>query len=358
MAGHYITYLLGFTALFAYNILDDGYLPFILDVIFVLISIISILTVIILRKSVSARFASEMTVTECGSTASVALKIKNGSRIPVNCCMVKIICSSNGKKTGKYRLNLHIPPMSEADAAAEVPCRRCRLTDVMAVRIYLYDYLKLFILSRRVNISSCILVMPKKHEIDEISQMQKDMDEDSETTYSMTVPGDDPSEIFGIKEYEPGDRIRNIHWKLSAKKNQIMVKEYGMPVTDRNAVIIDNIKEAYGLLYGLADMLISAGLSFTAYYSETERKKITVRTDIYELFAALYRCENDKKTYDAFEQTDATRIFYVADRYDNSAVIKMNELARMGRVYHLIPITGGGNGRITRHELQGEVYEA
>ena len=46
----------------------------------------------------------------------------------------------------------------------------------------------------------------------------------SETEES-TERGNDFAEVSDIREYAPGDRIRDIHWKLSAKKDILMVKE-------------------------------------------------------------------------------------------------------------------------------------
>ena len=37
--------------------------------------------------------------------------------------------------------------------------------------------------------------------------------------------GNDFAEITDVREYRPGDRIKDIHWKLSAKKETLMVKE-------------------------------------------------------------------------------------------------------------------------------------
>ena len=55
--------------------------------------------------------------------------------------------------------------------------------------------------------------------------------EDSER-WSFLKAGNDPSETFAIREYVPGDPIRQIHWKLSQKTDQLMVRELGLPVSD------------------------------------------------------------------------------------------------------------------------------
>ncbi len=46
----------------------------------------------------------------------------------------------------------------------------------------------------------------------------------SETEESMEK-GYDFSEVHDIREYIPGDKLRDIHWKLSAKQGELMVKE-------------------------------------------------------------------------------------------------------------------------------------
>lgn len=46
--------------------------------------------------------------------------------------------------------------------------------------------------------------------------------------YSQTKKGQDVNEIFALREYIPGDGIRKIHWKLSAKQNRLVVRDFGL----------------------------------------------------------------------------------------------------------------------------------
>lgn len=36
--------------------------------------------------------------------------------------------------------------------------------------------------------------------------------------------GNDPSEIFDIKDYTPGDDLRFVHWKLSGKADHLIMR--------------------------------------------------------------------------------------------------------------------------------------
>ncbi len=57
--------------------------------------------------------------------------------------------------------------------------------------------------------------------------------------YSAEKPGSDPGEIFAIREYIPGDPIRQIHWKLSEKCDKTMVREFGLQVVNDMLVLLE-----------------------------------------------------------------------------------------------------------------------
>ena len=60
--------------------------------------------------------------------------------------------------------------------------------------------------------------------------------------YSQNRPGSDPSETFAIREYVPGDPIRQIHWKLSQKTDQLMMRELGLPIATQILLIFRNLR--------------------------------------------------------------------------------------------------------------------
>lgn len=48
--------------------------------------------------------------------------------------------------------------------------------------------------------------------------------------YSTLEPGRDVSETFDVRPYVPGDEVRAIHWKLSAKSEDFMVRRFVKPI--------------------------------------------------------------------------------------------------------------------------------
>ena len=83
----------------------------------------------------------------------------------------------------------------------------------------------------------------------------------SSDNFNTEKPGDDPSEVFAIREYQPGDRPRSIHWKQSVKTENLLVKEMSLPKEDNIMLIFDCTEklqravELYGnISYSLAEI--------------------------------------------------------------------------------------------------------
>ena len=89
--------------------------------------------------------------------------------------------------------------------------------------------------------------------------------------YSKTSKGDDPSEIFDIHEYHDGDKINRIHWKLTAKQDKTMVKDYSLPISNSIVLMadlhLDTNTDDYMLIY---DTLVEAIASISYYLIEND----------------------------------------------------------------------------------------
>ncbi len=75
-----------------------------------------------------------------------------------------------------------------------------------------------------------LLVTPAVSEVPVfVSRQSRDFAGESEV-YSKEKGGDDASEVFRIRNYQPGDKLRSIHWKLSAKTGELIVCEESLPL--------------------------------------------------------------------------------------------------------------------------------
>lgn len=100
----------------------------------------------------------------------------------------------------------------------------CGIWEISCEKIRLSDFL-LFFRIRKWTKPKCVLVcLPKKHPIQGVFFAE---DSGGEEAANPWAAGGDASVVRDIREYRPGDRLSNVHWKLSAKKETLQVLEYG-----------------------------------------------------------------------------------------------------------------------------------
>ncbi|MBQ8927529.1 MAG: DUF58 domain-containing protein [Oscillospiraceae bacterium] len=94
-------------------------------------------------------------------------------------------------------------------------------------------------------------------------------------------PGDDPSEIYRIREYQPGDPVGRIHWKLTARTGTPYLKELGYPVEACCLLLVQASREGDSgslqslemlmtLAYSLPLALLRAGEPFRLAWFDTD----------------------------------------------------------------------------------------
>ncbi|MCI9491191.1 MAG: DUF58 domain-containing protein [Dorea sp.] len=96
--------------------------------------------------------------------------------------------------------------------------------------LVLYDLLGIFRRKIPLHDKRSVGIMPPFELIPmEITRRTREFLADADE-YSTQKHGDDPDEIYQVREYRPPDPVHSIHWKLSAKEDELMVKEHGFPL--------------------------------------------------------------------------------------------------------------------------------
>lgn len=94
----------------------------------------------------------------------------------------------------------------------------------------IYDLLGIFYRRIRIDKKKYIGIMPSFELVPlEITRRTRDFAAEAEE-FSGERSGDDPSEIYQVREYRAQDNIHSIHWKMTAKEDKLMVKEQAFPM--------------------------------------------------------------------------------------------------------------------------------
>lgn len=101
-----------------------------------------------------------------------------------------------------------------------------------------YDYLGLFSFRRRLRSEAAAFCFPRAVPAS-LTLLPNPAADPPDGHYSPDTPGDDPSELFGIREYREGDWLSRIHWKLSEKAGTLLYKEMSLPLPEEVLLLLD-----------------------------------------------------------------------------------------------------------------------
>ena len=131
-------------------------------------------------------------------------------------CKVKMIITDRmAGKTKKKVFMIH----DRGTSKIPVDTSHCGSYSYMLTWLYVYDLFGLFFVKINLNMNNDILVKP----VPAMPSVMPDMfGFKAKNLRKSKKPG---AEIYDIREYQIGDPLRSIHWKMSAKKDALLVKE-------------------------------------------------------------------------------------------------------------------------------------
>lgn len=202
-----------------------------------------------------------------GEPSHVSVRVKNNSALPVFLCSIKTVMTNlltDEKDEAIYHLSIGRKKTDAVDFA--VTEKRCGCVTIHVDAVRVSDPLGIInIKPKTLEIEDAkghIYYMPKAAETLIPAESFASYDMES-YKYSPLKSGNDPSEIFDIREYEQNDSMKAIHWKLTGKMDTPMVKEFGLPVENKLMVIVDKAKANATAEDIEADTDFVSSLSFT-----------------------------------------------------------------------------------------------
>ncbi len=237
-----------------------------------MIPVVMFLTTYITKKNISAEFALKNDTVAKNESFPVQIRIVNRSFFPIGKAEAHIeYCNIFNSEVSSFVLLMPIQARNEQSVSFQLSSKYCGIVTVRCKGISIYDPLRLFRFNVGKNIHTEIAVMPEGHEISGQVCFTDRVNEES-SVFSEHKPGDDPSEVFDLRGYNPGDKLNRIHWKLSSKKDEFIVKDYSLPV-DIPCTLFLNLKCSVRpeLTLPVFDTLVETFVSVSRFMIDNER---------------------------------------------------------------------------------------
>lgn len=274
----------GYILLLAINIIAYWFLHshfhFIVLVIMALAPIFSLLMALHLRKAMEAQVVSSSLKGEYGvQNQESFFVVKLINKTIWASLDVKLIMEVKNEFFGtkgdmlfsvpvysKKGYELTVPLVAELPGRITLTLKEIRIKDLMG-----FVFLK-----KKMSDYGELVIMPEAiaQEIQDKTYFETGMLESEESSKK----GNDFSDVQEIREYIPGDKLMSIHWKLSAKREILMVKDR-VSMSDKQLVVIPelcnaNLYELNTILtttYSLINALVKDKLNVRLMYWSKKR---------------------------------------------------------------------------------------
>lgn len=116
--------------------------------------------------------------------------------------------------------------------------RHCGVVELSVENIAVSDPFGLWEKHLQTDVAAQVTVLPDTFDL-HLELAQSNMANNDSIEYAQNRTGNDMSEIFAIREYQEGDSIRSIHWKLSSKCDDLMVKLASLPMENSLLLLME-----------------------------------------------------------------------------------------------------------------------
>ena len=254
--------------------------------------VLSFFTVLFRKCTIRAEIDVPVGIAEPEKENLVKLVVTNRGFLPLTRLEVLVtvedVCT--GRKTKEW-MKVSSVLRGESTFVRSVAFTGTGTYRVRLKKLKVYDFTGLFYGKRKAQGEKKVLVMPRLHEIPvRLGPAVRNFFGEADV-YDEETPGHDNSELFEVREYRKGDRLQNIHWKLTAKQNELMVKEHSLPKAcpvvlfldmhpvkrrKREERMIPYLEAAASLVFSLTD----AGCPhYVVWYDEAVQDIVRLRVD-------------------------------------------------------------------------------
>ncbi len=256
-----------------------------------------------LRKKVSVFVErSGRPASEAGAVV-MRLCASNRAKIPTGPIRIRLMCRDVffgiEKKT---TISLQLAGGGAYEEELTLRLDHCGAVEVSVVKGKVYDLLGLFGARAEVdNTKLSFVVFPKRYPTVWFPGESPESLPSDLSVRTCPRPGDDPAELYDVREYRQGDKLNRIHWNLSAAKDELYVKELGMPPVISTVMYVelwrsDKGKKMYDALmetvFSLSSAWLGAGLAHFITWYDAEIKQpmrgvVEKEEDLYQVIEQL-----------------------------------------------------------------------
>ncbi|MCL2827198.1 MAG: DUF58 domain-containing protein [Oscillospiraceae bacterium] len=221
-----------------------------------------------------------------GEAVQYKLYVKNNSFLPCIFAKARFRADSTALDVNDTEQYFSANPRGRRDVMFQIRAKYRGNYEVGVNTIVYYDFLGLFRFKQKLDKKLIFTVVPR---IRPISFLPLDTTAHDLSIARNYIQDEDYSVISDLRQYQPTDSHRRIHWKASAKKSELISKNFGEMEQKSAVLYIDNTETTLPREDTMMEALVSAlaychqnGYSIFLRYSGDEDSSFSTN------FSSLY----------------------------------------------------------------------
>lgn len=133
-----------------------------------------------------------------------------------------------------------LKPQGETVVKGEITPTHRGIVRLSGISVLRPDPFNIFNAVRTISLPQSLLVLPRRYQLPRIDLPGSRMSQTGSVSLASSVG--DSEEFVSLRDYRPGDPLRNIHWKSWAKTGKPVVREEQSEYFVRHALILDTFQ--------------------------------------------------------------------------------------------------------------------
>ena len=213
-----------------------------------------------------------------GETLTARFTIHNNSRLPLPWLHVQERVPFALRDAANYRVVLTVPGQLSVECDFPYRCTKRGYYDVGPMGLQTGDLFGFVSTEWEERQTQSIIVYPNVVSLERLGLPSRSPFGNQASKQRLF---EDPARLSGVRDYTPGDSMRSVHWKASAREGELVVKKF-QPAIDLNvALVLDLNKNAYPInqAVGASEWAIVVAASIASHIVNEQRQSVGLITN-------------------------------------------------------------------------------
>lgn len=251
---------------------------------FVLLLVIRLISVRVIKsykENIILRSSADKEVLTSGDTLKLTYRLTNASMLPLWHGKLKFVLPEQIVAKGLKDHGLFLGPQETLPFTIELNCPLRGYYELGQAEVIAYDPMGFSAMPLSFDRHMDLTVFPK---VVPLPTLLFEPKAEGGNLKAQERAMDDRTHLMNLRDYVKGDDLKNIHWKLSAKKDQLIVREFHKSMAQRLTVFMDGFygNWSIGLDVALEEKMVSfcasylkgasdSGLEFTLHLNNSSK---------------------------------------------------------------------------------------